>query len=43
MIAKYKITNNDLYNFNETGFIIGILAVLMVIICVNRCGKAKLV
>ena len=34
--AKYGITNNDFYNFNETGFIMGVIYALMVITRVNR-------
>lgn len=41
MIAKYRIINNNLYNCNETSFIIGIITVLMVITRADRRGKAK--
>ena len=34
--AKYGITNNDFYNFNKTGFIIGIIYTLIIITCINR-------
>ena len=38
---KYRIEVEDLYNFNETGFIISIIIVFMVIIYLDRYGKAK--
>ena len=38
---KYGIQAEDLYNFNETGFIIGIITAFMVITRSDRHGKAK--
>jgi len=31
-MAKYRIIDDDLYNFDETGFIMGVITALMVII-----------
>jgi hypothetical protein len=39
--AKYSIVDGDFYNFDETGFIIGLITPGMVIIRTNRCGRAK--
>jgi hypothetical protein len=35
-MAKYRIIDNDLYNFDKTGFIIGIIIIVMVIIYINK-------
>jgi hypothetical protein len=40
-ITKYQIGNEDIYNFDETGFIIGIISMGIVIISSNRRAKAK--
>ena len=40
-MAKYGIIDNDLYNFNEKGFMMGVIIVVMVIIYIDRQGKAK--
>ena len=39
IIAKYGIFESDIYNFDETGFLIGILLYVKVIITFNRYGK----
>jgi len=39
--AKYSIFNDDNYNFNETGFIMGIITTGMVITTSDSYGKAK--
>lgn len=39
--AKYRIIDDNLYNFDETGFMIGIIAPAMVVTRVDRRGKAK--
>jgi len=39
--AKYSILNNDIYNFNKTGFIIGIITTGMVITTSNGFRKVK--
>jgi hypothetical protein len=41
-IAKYGIADADIYNFNETGFIINQITVSMVVISSDRKGKPKL-
>ena len=40
--AKYRISDNNTYNFDETGFIIGIIHVGMVVTTSDGRGKAKL-
>jgi len=42
-MAKYGIIDDDLYNFDETGFIMGVIIAAMVIIHADRQGKAKFV
>jgi len=39
--AKYSITDTDFYNFNETGFIMGIIRPGIVVTRSNRVGKPK--
>jgi hypothetical protein len=41
-IAKYGIANADIYNFNETGFMMGQITASMVVTSSNRKGKPKL-
>lgn len=43
MRAKYGIINSDFYNFDETGFIIGMIIPAMVIIRADRRGRGKAV
>ena len=43
MMAKYRIIDDNFYNCDETGFIMGIITTLIVIIYVNRRGKAKFI
>src|SRR5436853_4193001 len=40
--AKYGIVDNDIYNFDETGFMIGIICAGMVVTTSDGCSKAKL-
>jgi len=40
--AKYGIVDDDIYNFDETGFIIGIIFVGMVVTTSDSRNKAKL-
>ncbi len=40
--AKYSIVDNDIYNFDKTGFIIGIIFAGMVVTTSDSCRKAKL-
>ena len=41
--AKYKILDYDLYNFDETGFMIGIIYPIIVITRANRRGRSKVI
>ena len=36
--AKYSIQDYDFYNFNETGFIIGIISSSIVVTCADQRG-----
>ena len=40
-VNKYGILEADIYNFDETGFMMGILATMMVVTSAERQGKAK--
>jgi DDE superfamily endonuclease len=40
--AKYGILDSDTYNFDETGFLMGIIATTMVITSADRRGKPKM-
>jgi hypothetical protein len=40
-IVKYQIYNKDIYNFDKTGFIIGIISIGIVVTSSNRQAKAK--
>jgi hypothetical protein len=39
--AKYKVLDYDLYNFDETGFIIGMICPAIVITHADRCSRSK--
>jgi hypothetical protein len=41
MMAKYGIQEEDLYNFDETGFMMGMITASMVVTHADRRGKAK--
>ena len=41
MMAKYGIQEGDLYNFDKTGFMIGIITSLIVVTRSDRRGKVK--
>ena len=41
-MAKYGIADADIYNFDETGFIMGQITVSMVVTSSDRRGKPKL-
>jgi hypothetical protein len=43
MRAKYGILDYDFYNFDEIGFIIGVICASIVVIRANRRGKGKVV
>jgi hypothetical protein len=40
-IAKYQICNEDIYNFDETGFMIGVISTGIVVTSSDRQAKAK--
>ncbi len=40
--AKYSIADDDVYNFDETGFIMGIIFASIVVTTSDGLGKAKL-
>ena len=42
-IAKYGINDADIYNFDETGFMMGVISTAMVITSLDRRAKAKTV
>ena len=41
IIAKYGIHDTDIYNFDKTRFIIGIISTAMIVISSDRHAKAK--
>lgn len=41
-IAKYGISETDIYNFDETGFMIGMVSASMVVTNAERRGRPKL-
>ncbi|RAL60500.1 hypothetical protein DID88_000275 [Monilinia fructigena] len=41
MRAKYGILDGDFYNFDETGFMMGIICAAMVVTSAERCGRSK--
>ena len=41
--AKYGVLDYDFYNFDETGFIIGIICPVMVVTRIDRRGRGKAV
>jgi hypothetical protein len=41
--AKYGVTDSDFYNFDETGFIIGVICPAIVVIRADRRSKGKAV
>ena len=41
IIIKYRIIDIDIYNFNETGFIIGIILIVIVVISSERSSRVK--
>ena len=43
MKAKYSILDCDLYNFDETGFMIGVICAAMVVTRADRRGRGKAV
>jgi hypothetical protein len=43
MRAKYGIVDSDFYNFDKTGFMMGIITPAMVVTCADRRGRGKAV
>ncbi len=41
--VKYGVLDYDFYNFDETGFIIGVICVAMVVIRADRRSRGKAV
>jgi hypothetical protein len=41
MRMKYSVLDGDFYNFDETGFMMGMITPRMVVICADRRGRAK--
>jgi hypothetical protein len=41
MQAKYSIIDSDFYNFDETGFLIGLITPRMVVTRADRRGRAR--
>jgi hypothetical protein len=42
IITKYSIVDDDIYNFDETGFQMGVISAGMVVISLERVLNAKL-
>jgi len=42
MCVKYVIDDVDFYNFNKTGFMMGVIYSSMVVMGANREGKRKI-
>ena len=38
---KYGIVDTDIYNFDETGFMIGVILTAIVVTSLERAGRAK--
>jgi len=41
IIAKYGVTEEDIFNFDETSFQIGVISTLKVIISLDRKGRLR--
>ena len=41
MVVKYGILKEDIYNFDETGFQIGVISTVKVVIRADRKGRIK--
>ena len=39
MIAKYGIQEEDIYNFDETGFLMGMLSSVKIVTSFERCSQ----
>jgi len=42
LFAKYGVAESDIYNFDETGFMMGIISTGMVVTNADPCSSAKL-
>ena len=42
-VAKYSIVEDDMYNFNKIGFLMGMIGSVLIITTFKGCGRAKLV
>jgi hypothetical protein len=42
IIAKYGVVESDIYNFDETGFMMGIISTATVVTTSEKAGKAQL-
>lgn len=42
MRTKYRILDDDIFNFDETGFMMGVIFLGMVVTTSDSCGKAEL-
>lgn len=41
-MAKYGIAEADVYNFDETGFMMGVISLAMVVTSAERRGRLKM-
>jgi hypothetical protein len=41
--AKYNVFDCDFYNFDKTGFMIGVICPTIVVTCADQCGRGKAV
>jgi len=41
-IAKYGVAESDIYNFDETGFMMGVISTDMLVTNAGRCSSVKL-
>ena len=39
--VKYGFLDDDMYNFDETGFMMGIIIAIMVVTALDGCSRAK--
>jgi hypothetical protein len=42
IIAKYGVAEDDIFNFNETGFQIGVISTSKVITLLDRKGRLRI-
>jgi hypothetical protein len=41
MVTKYRILEEDIYNFDKVGFIIGVIAIAKVVISIELRNRLK--